>query len=288
MFPMNENGMFVELSKPFYYPGDKITGNVYVNIQKAWGTRGIDFQIKTKEYIRYIEQVRKAFKKQRQNPQTHRMETYTSYQYVDVERKDEKTLYKYSYLLTQCNDNVINRGQYCYPFEFTLPPNLPGSFEYYDKDTSACITYTVKAKAISLRNAREMIKNENVIIVRQPYTNFNYPTNVTRTTQLGCCSDKGCATVNLKYDKNSYSLGETVNAHIVINNSMSKVPSTCSELQIVQELCLQKPGTKGITKTRVILREPKVEQIKWERPYQIIKYNLVFCEYDITNIIYGY
>ena len=191
-------------------------------------------------------------------------------------------------LLTQCNDNVINRGQYCYPFEFTLPPNLPGSFEYYDKDTSACITYTVKAKAISLRNAREMIKNENVIIVRQPYTNFNYPTNVTRTTQLGCYSDKGCATVNLKYDKNSYSLGETVNAHIVINNSMSKVPSTCSELQIVQELCLQKPGTKGITKTRVILREPKVEQIKWERPYQIIKYNLVFCEYDITNIIYGY
>lgn len=133
-----------------------------------------------------------------------------------------------------------------------------------------------------------MIKNENVIIVRQPYTNFNYPTNVTRTTQLGCYSDKGCATVNLKYDKNSYSLGETVNAHIVINNSMSKVPSTCSELQIVQELCLQKPGTKGITKTRVILREPKVEQIKWERPYQIIKYNLVFCEYDITNIIYGY
>ena len=97
---MNENGMFVELSKPFYYRGDKITGNVYVNIQKAWGTRGIDFQIKTKEYIRYLEQVRKAFKKQRQNPQTHRMETYTSYHYVDVERKDEKTLYKYSYLLT--------------------------------------------------------------------------------------------------------------------------------------------------------------------------------------------
>ena len=49
-----------------------------------------------------------------------------------------------------------------------------------------------------------MIKNENVIIVRQPYTNFNYPTNVTRTTQLGCCTDKGSATVNLKYDNNSY------------------------------------------------------------------------------------
>lgn len=42
MFPMNQNGMFVELSKPFYYPGDKITGNVYANIQKALGTRGIN------------------------------------------------------------------------------------------------------------------------------------------------------------------------------------------------------------------------------------------------------
>lgn len=261
MFQMNQNGMFVELNKPYYYPGERVTGNVYVNIQKAWGTRGIDFQIKTKEFIKYIEKVRKAFKRQRKNPQTKRMETYTAYEYVNVERRDERTLYKYSYLLTQCSNNVFNIGQYCYPFEFTIPPNLPGSFEYYDRDSSACITYTVKARAISINNAKEMIKNENVIIVRQPYTNFNYPTNVTRTIQLGCCTDKGSVTVNLKYGKNSYSLGEGLNAVVQINNSTSKVSSTSSELQLVQEVCLHKPGTKGVTKTRILLRDTKVDQI---------------------------
>ena len=261
MFQTNKNGMFVELNKPYYYPGERVTGNVYVNIQQAWGTRGIDFQIKTKEFIRYIERVKKPFKRQRKNPQTKKMETYTAYEYVNVERRDEKTLYKFSNLLTQCNGNIFNIGQYCYPFEFTIPPNLPGSFEYYDKDSSACITYTVKAKAISINNAKEMIKSENVIIVRQPYTNFNYPTNVNRNIQLGCCTDKGTAMVNLQYDNNAYSLGETVNAHLVINNSSSKVPSTSSQVEIVQELCLQKPGTKGITKRRVILSDTKADDI---------------------------
>ena len=49
MFSTSQNGLFVELGKPFYYPGETVMGNVYANISNPWGTKGIEFSIKTKK-----------------------------------------------------------------------------------------------------------------------------------------------------------------------------------------------------------------------------------------------
>ena len=255
MFSTSQNGLFVELGKPFYYPGETVMGNVYANISNPWGTRGIEFSIKTKEAVRYMDRERRSYRAQRRNPQTKKMEYYTAYKYVNVERRDSQTIYKYSFMLTQCAGNVFNIGQYCYPFQFTIPPSLPGSFEYYDSQTSACIKYTIKPKAISINNQSQKLKSENILIVRQPVTDFNYPTCVNNNTKLGCICDSGIAGMELRYNDNSFCFGETLVANVNLNNSKGQINCTKISLNVEQVITVQQHGKRAKTLTRQIVRK---------------------------------
>jgi len=50
-------------------------------------------------------------------------------------------------------------GQFVFPFELHLPPNLPGSFQY-EQHILASLNYKVKARVISTSNSINDIKNK--------------------------------------------------------------------------------------------------------------------------------
>ena len=47
----------------------------------------------------------------------------------------------------------VDAGQYAFPFRFTLPPDIPGSFNVREGDVYASVTYKIKAE-VSHRDAR--------------------------------------------------------------------------------------------------------------------------------------
>jgi hypothetical protein len=139
------------------------------------------------------------------------------------------------------NNNVFGMGQYAYPFFFVLPPNLPGSFEFYDFETRCCVKYIVTAKALSwLENIRD-ISHKNLLIVRQPLKFFQYPTNLSDTKNITtwCCFSQGTATINVSYPKNFFCQNEAVQVLCELNNTRCKLNASCIKLQLIQQITLR-------------------------------------------------
>lgn len=253
MFSTNKTGLFVEFDRPFYYPGDNVKGNVYVNIHQSFQSSGIELVVKAKESILYKDVERQAYQAQRENSQTRRMETYTAYRYVNVIRQDKQEVFKYKCMLYNCNSSSFQGGQYCYPFSFKLLNNLSGSFEYYDNDISASIMHTVKAK---FQNSRDKVSSTNILIVRQPFTSFNYPKSANQNIKMDvCCAENGMVNFSVQSEKNHVSPGENIIVFLALDNSKSKVTNTSIHINIIQEINVVQRGKKAKIQRRTIVTQ---------------------------------
>jgi hypothetical protein len=157
---------------------------------------------------------------------------------------------------------MVYSGQYVYPFSFMLPPNLPGSFEYYDTENTAYIKYILEAKVIS-SNSNEHIKNEILVIVRQPPQFFQYPTRLTDTKNIStwCCLGKGTSTLNISYEKNYYCPDEKVNVICELDNTRCQLDATCIKLGLIQTITIRDK------KNRTKFLSRKVAENRYERRY---------------------
>lgn len=251
----------------------------------SYDTAGIELETRTKEYIYYTERKRVPYKKRRWNPQTKRMETVTLYKYITVVRQDTRMLFKFNYMLGNCN-GFLDQGQYCYPFSFQIPPGLPGSFEYYDNNTIASIVYSVTAKAISISNRSSKVKGYNILIVRQPQESFNYLPQATINRQMSsCCQDKGKVEFGLSYNKNGFFPGDKLEAIICLDNKQCTLNCKSIKLAIMQSITVRKLGYKAKTKTREVCGSSYDELIA---PGQFVTKNFNIRVDDECNPVIGY
>ena len=91
-------GMMINFDKPYYYPGDVVTGNVYMNVLEAFESRGLELSLKIKEYVKWedVEYHTETRREYDEVTKEHRDVPHTVSK--KVERKDHKTLFKNSYL----------------------------------------------------------------------------------------------------------------------------------------------------------------------------------------------
>ena len=251
-----QGAMMINFDKPFYYPGELVSGIVYLNVLEAFDTRGLELSVKIKEAVKWFDVEIKTETKRVYDEQT---KTHKDKRYQVSEkilRKDDKTLYKSSCMIATMNNNVFGFGQYAYPFQFVLPQHLPGSFEYYDENVSTYIKYTVKAKSLSFHGKENELDTKSILIVRQPAQNFQYPTNLSDTKAITtwCFFSQGSSTLNISYPKNHYCQDETVQVICGLNNSNCKVSASCIKLQLMQKLNLRIRDNHGISHNKYLSR----------------------------------
>jgi len=236
------HGGVIQFDQPFYYPGNLVTGTIFLNVIDIFNTRGVELSIKCIESVKAIEDhfVEVVENGVRRNVRE------------DREFKDKNTLFQNKNFLPNFN-NIINIGQYAYPFSFIIPAHLPGSFEYYTDRISAFIKYQVKVKILPI-NDEKPFKFSTILVVRQTPSMFNYQQNLTDTRQITtwCFFNKGTATLNVSYQKNNFALDEIIQMQCNLNNTRCQLDSTAIMLQLFQKITLKIKGTTNKYFTRMI------------------------------------
>lgn len=242
MFSSSMNSMFVDFDKPYYYPGDNVMGHIYLNICSVFPAAGVEMVIKTKEYVKFKDTEIQTVKHERKNPQTNQMEIVDVQESVVVTREEKKTLFKNKTFIPVWQSQMISMGQFAFPFCFKVPENLPGSFEYYDNENAAVISYTVKSKIVNITNKKDKLKFFNIIIVRQSEKMLNLEKNLHLSKPLtvwGCC-DKGSVTFDVSYPKNFFYPGEHVEVYMKLDNTQSMLNATSLNVTVEQIITLRK------------------------------------------------
>jgi hypothetical protein len=238
---VKQGGMVINFDRPFYYPGELVTGSIYLNIKEAFETRGLELEVKISESVKWFETEHKTEKVKELDPVTNQEREVFKTHAITVEKGDYKILFQNSCVIGTMLNNVFGFGQYVYPFQFTLPQHLPGSFEYYDEEASASIKYQVKARALSWQGKNNELESRGILVVRQSPQNFQYPPNLSDTKALTtwCFFSKGSATLNVSYPKNEFVQDETVQVLCQLDNTRSQLNATCIKLQLFQRMTLR-------------------------------------------------
>lgn len=119
----------VELEKPFYYAGEVIQGQVHLIAKQNLPYTALILHYENKEHCRWSETYGK---------------TSVTYDGKKNNFADEFVLRKF--------DQGIPQGQYVFPFSFSVPMGLPGSYSGSTNCKTVKIYYPVKAFLIDYRN----------------------------------------------------------------------------------------------------------------------------------------
>ena len=109
---------------------------------------------------------------------------------------------------------ALGPGDYTFPFEFTLPRDLPSTIVYSNNDLfsspQAKVEYLVGA-CLKL-HTREEMNYTQMLIVNEPPVQYRENLSEERSAKLAncCCTDKGKATVKAKFQKNNFLPNETI------------------------------------------------------------------------------
>lgn len=184
----------IYLDKPYYLAGDVVDGIIILDVTNPIAIQDMIIAINGKESS-YIH-----------NGKNH----HTS---------SAKVLEHYIMILDGWMEFPI--GRYCFPFYFELPKDIPGSFEETSIVKSNFIKYHLKispkvlSKNASLRCSKKMIIVEDLYM---PISSISTHSD-SSIPKFCCCGSSGSVSVIIDLDKNAYSSGEKINAHILIDNS---------------------------------------------------------------------
>ena len=124
------NSALVTLSRTnAFYPGDVVTGVLHLDIPTPIDSCGIFLKLTGKEYVHWSEQHSSGSGKRRR---THTVHYYGG-----------SSLFKLTLPIKDSPCSSLS-GQFEYPFEFQLPSDIPGSFEYRSGAVTGYILYKLK------------------------------------------------------------------------------------------------------------------------------------------------
>lgn len=246
-------GVLIAFDRGFYYPGDVVNANIYLNMVTAFETTGIEITVETLEHTEF-EETESYEETRTETGPNGESRTVTETRTRTVIRTGSRTLFKSQTIIASMRNNLLGTGQYCYPVTFSLPSHLPGSFEYYDSESMAYVKYVVTARALSFLSSYKDISNSTILIVRQPAVNFSYPTNLSDTKNLKtwCFFDQGSATLNISYPKNHFTHDESVQVIAELNNTRCRLNCTCLKLQLFQRIKLKDNIGRSYYRNRLI------------------------------------
>ena len=259
--------IYIESSKPFYYSGEQISASVYLDVLSNIQTSKIIIIAKGKEIIKasqktyiktnYDDEDNDDYSDDQdtisQNRDKKRKYSRSSRYYEDEDESknsttvtreinEENSIFKFKKIILISNDNILSKGKYIFPFEITLPNNLPGSFLFMSKNSYVEIIYTIKIKLSGIKNYQKSIP----IIIRQKEKNFNYYREAEFNKQIGeCCCDFGQVAMKLHLQDKYVICGSKVRTEVIVNNKRCGMTGAPVTMELFQKIILHPNDKKS-------------------------------------------
>ncbi|GAM25341.1 hypothetical protein SAMD00019534_085160 [Acytostelium subglobosum LB1] len=207
----SRNKIWIVLNQTSYVGGDTVSGTVELDCHIPFNAKGVLAKFKGFERVWL---------------QEHRLET-------EGEGNDKRTVQKLidhrenkeffrSSICVYPQQGIVNPGHYSFPFQYQLPPTLPGTFSEEGKDATGnyqgTIMYKVKATVDvahkhDLKATSRLVVNERCNDLVKP----NYAEN-----RKSFLLTKGKLVAQVWMNKNVYYPGETLVNKVKINNTSIK------------------------------------------------------------------
>ncbi|XP_070579780.1 arrestin domain-containing protein A-like [Ptychodera flava] len=230
------NQIDIRTERGEYVGGETVYGVVYLRINTATGAEFVVLKFKGYEKCECLKNLG-SFTSFRDMPEKKHV------------RKDDKRGYENLLLGKKFYFNTtiklwedkgpLPRGHYVLPFQYQLPPDLPGNYAnegYGYKNWKGIVKYKVKAFVAELD---EPLKHTQPLIIR-PFRNAKVspvPQSVTGAVRKCFCYSGGEVMVEIKLNKAVYTAGEVAVLQIAIcNNSQEDIHSIRVHLQRTTKL----------------------------------------------------
>ena len=112
--------IYVMTDKPFYSPGEQVTGKIFIRCVRPVDAKYIEIEVKGKEKGSFVDEI---IEWHDNADGTKRAET------KHVKRKSDRTVYDFKAPCFNFTSGLIP-GDYVVPFQFTLPQGIPSSLLY--------------------------------------------------------------------------------------------------------------------------------------------------------------
>ena len=142
----------VQTQAPVYYPGQTVTGTVYLRTNVPLEVKHIDLEIKGKENASFETRV------------------HRDNEWHDEKHKTKKTLWHFHQPCFTFAVSVLAPGDYAIPFSFQLPSGIPSSLYYKNKHIQAkpkaMVKYHIRASLKDHHNHSHM-KYKQVLVIKE-------------------------------------------------------------------------------------------------------------------------
>ncbi|KAM3140258.1 hypothetical protein pb186bvf_007614 [Paramecium bursaria] len=242
-FNLSQSGLFIKTDQPYYFAGDQITGNVYMNIGgQQFPCSELHLKIKGVESVKWTEIEQITHTDNSTNPPTYRYEQVTHHY------DGENRFYQYKIPLQKYSTNFIPPGQYTFPFSFVLQKDLPGTFKKEGSNWHAQIRYKVKAE-IESKHDKAKLKDVQDIVIREPIRQQVSALQGQSVTKIStfCCVPQGQVSLGCQFDKNTYTPGETARIQAEVDNSSCSIPISSINASLTVTLILHSKQGKQKT-----------------------------------------
>jgi hypothetical protein len=206
-----------------YKPGDLVKGNVFIQMFESFSTNKLKLKLKVEECTKFNNIESKV----------------THFQGVTT--------------IVDFRQNLIAPGEYQYPFSFVLPRYLPGSFEYYDRENKAYVTYILEAELPAIK-PQNSIKSFLLLIVSQRLEALGIQIRKESTEKLYsfCCIPQGGATLRASLPKENFYAHEFVKILCELDNRDTRLNGKDIKAKLIQNILLKDKTGRSKLIQRVI------------------------------------
>lgn len=212
--------IYLEPDADSYYPGDSVTGNIYLNLHTRFPGKTIQLRIKGKEMI-------------------WSQPTTDSTEYIQ-----EKNIVfdkKFTFDLEKPGD-VLEAGQYQIPFCFLLPEGIPGTCNYIETRLGASIMYTLSASllpkdsttSIEFNYKRPLLVHETPVRVEDIPEQFPIPVK-----SCWGCMNNGFSLISVSLNKLAFLPSNEILITLSIDNTKCSKPVHDLTLELRQRITLK-------------------------------------------------
>ena len=210
--------LMLQTEKPFYEPGEVITGTIYIRCTLNVAAKHIMLEIKGKEKASWWDTEHRSHQ---------RADGTTAHTQVRVKRKADKKIMEYKNSCFNFSGGLFP-GDYAIPFKFQLPTGIPSSILYNDKKHNrlpkAKVKYHIKA-VVETFDGHSAMKYKQILIVREKPPHFEQ--NISQISEhkitTWCCVNQGVSRIEVNFDKNTFFPNETCKCLAVIDNSKCNI-----------------------------------------------------------------
>eukprot|EP00347_Sterkiella_histriomuscorum_P005522 403356296 len=221
--------LMVQTAQAQYYPGQQVTGTIFLRTFVPVEAQYIELEIMGKEKASFETRVN------RDN------------EWHDEKHKTKKTLWHFKQPCFTFAVPILAAGDYAIPFSFQLPSNIPSSVFYKNKHIQgkpkAMVKYLIRAALVDHHKHSQM-KYKQVLIVREYDQAFQTNLKSTSENQIttGCCVNQGTSRLEVEFEKNVFEPTEVCRASVNLDNSRCNVALTNVRLAVEQTVWIQAQG----------------------------------------------